>query len=94
MEILPFNDQYLSQCYITIEFWQVSNTSKNDSAHINENMNDLKKQTENLKKKERMYTKYGKIRTERYVTRNMGADKQADKAMELPNLTFYKFNPY
>ena len=63
-------------------------------SHTNENMEDLEKQDSNLKKKEKMYNKYGEKRAERYVYGNMKADKITDKAMEIKDLPKAIFNPY
>ena len=57
-------------------------------------MQDPNKLDENLKKKEKMYQRYGQERTERYVEGNMYADKLADKAMERKDLPKYTFNAY
>ena len=54
----------------------------------------IKKQEENLNKKEKMYKKYGEERTERYVEGNMGADKLADKGIEKQDIPEHKFNKY
>ena len=63
-------------------------------SHTNENMDDEEKQEKNLKKKEKMYNKYGEERTERYVLGNMRADKLTDKSIELKDHIRYDFNPY
>ena len=63
-------------------------------SHTNENMDDEEKQEKNLKKKEKMYNKYGEERTERYVLGNLRADKLTDKSIELKDHIRYDFNPY
>ena len=63
-------------------------------SHTNEGNHDADTLDKNLKKKGKMYTKYGELRTERYVAGNMAADKLADKGVEKEDVFSSPFNKH